>query len=112
MLQYNRLYQSLKKVSAEWHAGHVQWEYYWNYIMFFEDGIVIEGSVRSDDTEKIKLAFSRNNANLTTGNFSKNEKEITINFDKYTFHGAFTFEEKLVLQSNVTQAWDIYTPIG
>lgn len=40
-LQYKTLYQSLKKVYGEWHSGHVEWGYLWNYLKFYDDGTVI-----------------------------------------------------------------------
>ena len=82
MLQYNKIYQSLKKVSAEWHAGHVQWEYYWDYLKFYEDGTVIRASIASDNFEKINLNFKKNNPNIDKGKFEVSEKEIKLQFSE------------------------------
>lgn len=112
MLKYNTLYQSLKKVSAEWHAGNVQWNFYWNYLMFFENGTVIEGNINGDDYEKIKAAFLNSNENLTKAKFSYIDKEINVFFSNMVLRGELTFENNLILQSDVTLVWDMFIPIN
>lgn len=111
MLEYNKLYQSLKKISADWHAGHIQWQYYWNYFMFFSDGTLIEATIASEDFKKIKLNFSKKNDALNHFQYTWNEKEFDIHLDGAILHGGLTSENKLILQSDKTLVWDIYSPI-
>jgi hypothetical protein len=69
MLQYNKLYQSLKKVGGEWHAGHFQWYYYWNYIKFYEDGTLIYCASSEDDFNNINKWFNKDNENVSIGTY-------------------------------------------
>jgi hypothetical protein len=108
MLKYNKLYQSLKKVSAEWHAGHLQWHYYWNYIIFFDDGSLIEASINNDDFQNIKLNFTKNNQNVTHGNYIFDEREIIIQLNEITFKGSETLEGNIVIQFLNNLNWDKY----
>jgi hypothetical protein len=111
MLQYNKLYQSLKKVSAEWHAGHVQWDYSWYYIKFFNDGRFIYGLFVSDDLEKINNGFDENsvNDNCSGGTFRiDNDYLITLNFENnIEIRGAVISNEKIILNGKLS--WELYT---
>lgn len=108
MLQYNKIYQSLKKVSAEWHAGHVQWEYYWDYLKFYEDGMVIQASITSDNFEKINLNFNKNNSNIEKGKFKLSDKEIKLQFSEKRCSGGITKELDLVLYIENQFKWEKY----
>ena len=113
MLQYDTLYQSLKKVTAEWHAGHVQWQYSWLYFKFFDDGTFIYASYSSDDFEKINSGFNKESVNTfhLRGNYCI-EKDVYL---KLQFNngvevmGAFTGTDKLII--NGKMAWELYSPI-
>lgn len=109
MIKYNKLYQSLKKVSAEWHAGHVQVTYYWNYIKFFEDGTVIEASINSDNLSKISSTFKKDSPNITLGSFSYDGKEIKITLNGSSFNGGLTLENNILLQNQKNLSWDLYS---
>jgi len=92
MLQYNKLYQSLKKVGGEWHAGHFQWHYYWNYIKFYEDGSVIYCGTPSEDFVNINSWFNKENENIYIGkyNIAKNDDisiEIPVTIGHITLEG-------------------------
>jgi hypothetical protein len=108
MLQYNKLYQSLKKVGGEWHAGHFQWYYYWNYIKFFEDGTLIESSINSDDSDKIQLNFMPDNQNISHGKYTYDGKELIIELNNVTLKGGETLEGNIVIQSLANLNWDKY----
>lgn len=109
MLQYNKLYQSLKKVSAEWHAGHVQWAYCWNYFRFYEDGVFIYASIQGNNIEDISKSFTRNSPNSTTGKFKLNNTTITFIFDTVEITGSITHENNLIIEGKL--AWDMYYPM-
>jgi hypothetical protein len=80
MLQYNKLYQSLKKVSAEWHSGHVQWGYYWDFLKFYKDGKVISCNNSNNDIQKINSWFSieNNDAYFNRGIYTIKDNKISI----------------------------------
>lgn len=117
MIKYNTLYQSLKKVSAEWHAGHVQWQYSWNYLKFYENGSVIYVSSTGKPNEMDWLNAGNKNAFLYTGNFKlqndfKLEIEIPVHIGLLKLDGA-VLENKLILRSfnqemNLYENWDEY----
>jgi hypothetical protein len=82
MLKYNALYQSLKKVSAEWHAGHVEWSYIWNYLKFYRDGTVIYCSSSDHNFININSWFDKDKKDvfLYTGEFRlANDFRVSIN---------------------------------
>jgi hypothetical protein len=108
MLQYNKLYQSLKKVGGEWHAGHFQWYYYWNYIKFFEDGTLIEASINSEDFNNIQLNFTPDNQNISHGKYTYDGKELIIELNKTTLKGGETLEGNIVIQSLIDLNWEHY----
>lgn len=119
MIKYNKLYQSLKKVSAEWHAGHVEWGYTWNYLKFYESGIVI--SVPSNgDIEKINEWFTLENFTGSKGTFTikgnRIDADIPIAIGKLHLDGC-VFEESLILRStnkemNLYENWDEYKVVN
>lgn len=82
MLQYNKLYQSLKKVSAEWHAGHIEYSFYWDYLKFYADGTVIYCNNNSDNINDLNNWFQLENTkshfNRGTFSISNNKIETTI----------------------------------
>ena len=79
MIQYNKCYQSLKKVNGEWHAGHEEWTYLWNYMKFYPDGSVIFCSSIDQDLKKINSWFkkAKEGVFLYTGEF-KIKKKILV----------------------------------
>ena len=77
MLQYNTIYQSLKKVSAEWHAGHVQWGYSWNYLKFYEDGTFIYCSSRGEPKDLSWFTRDNKEAVIYKGNYSVNNSKLS-----------------------------------
>jgi hypothetical protein len=117
MLKYNTLYQSLKKVSAEWHAGHVQWEYVWSYLKFYEDATVIYCS-SSNNTNNLKW-FSKENkeAFFYKGTYIINAHKIEINIPATIGNLNFDGEinaNSLVLRlnntsTNLKEFWDLYS---
>lgn len=111
MLQYNKLYQSLKKVSGEWHAGHVEWGYYWYYIKFFTDYTFIYASINGDNTNQINTWFNKDAEGATRGTFQiKNDSEVILNFDNEPgIVAGFTNDKKLLVQGKLS--WDIFSPV-
>lgn len=81
MLKYNTLYQSLKKVSAEWHAGHVEYSFYWDYFKFYADGSIISCNNDSENINEINNWFQLENtqSHLNRGSFSIIDNKIEIN---------------------------------
>lgn len=111
MLHYNKLYQSLKKVSAEWHAGHVEWFYTWNYLKFFEDGGFISASIASEDPNLINKAFLRGAENTTHGKFElRNSNLIKLSFDNVNVDGAINNDDSIIVEGKIN--WDVFYPIG
>ena len=81
MLQYDKLYQSLKKVTRDWHAGHLEWSYCWYYLKFYENGIVIKSLIGSDNISVINNWFKPGATNAIIGNYkfiSRSSLEIRI----------------------------------
>jgi hypothetical protein len=112
MLQYNKLYQSLKKVSAEWHAGNVLWDYSWEYLKFYEDGTVIYASIQGEDIEQINQWFNQSAEYVSKGKYtfiSRTQLNIYFESNKEILMG-FSNDGKLLMQGNLS--WDIFTPIG
>jgi hypothetical protein len=105
MLQYNKLYQSLKKVSADWHGGHVQWYFVWDYLLFFEDGTFVQGTLNSENFEKFVGSFLSKNSNLERGKFIVIENEIKLS-------GIFELKGEVLANSLILQTahnWELYT---
>jgi hypothetical protein len=110
MLKYNTLYQSLKKVSAEWHAGHIEWFYTWNYLKFFEDGIFISASIAGDDSSLINKAFIKGAENTTHGNFEIQSSNIKLLFnDSIRIEGAINNDNSVILEGKLN--WDVFYPL-
>ncbi|MBI3133320.1 MAG: hypothetical protein HYZ14_01485 [Bacteroidetes bacterium] len=111
MIQYEKLYQSLKKISAEWHAGHVEWQYCWDYIKFFADGTFIQASILGDSFDKINTSFNKESANVTHGTFVLEKgRNINLNFGATQINGAINNDGSIIINGRL--AWDLYTPIG
>ena len=108
-LQYNTVYQSLKKVSAEWHAGHVQWSYCWNYLKFYNDGTFIYASIQGDNLKQIEKSFNKNSENITNGHFKVDRDMIYLNFDTIEIRASITREKNIITEGKL--AWDMYYPM-
>jgi len=109
MLQHNKLYQSLKKLSAEWHAGYVQWSYTWNYFKFFEDKTFVYGSIQGENFDLINKNFNKGSENLIKGKYNIIGSLITIYFENAEVKGALS-NDNIVLEGKL--AWDIYIPVA
>jgi hypothetical protein len=119
MLQYNKLYQSLKKVSAEWHANNVLWDYSWKYLKFYEDGTVIN-CVSNGDIENINEWFVKGNRDtgfsigkysIVRNNFIEINLPAMIGVIKMD---GLILKYKLILRSsnnemNLFEHWDEYS---
>lgn len=116
MLKYDTLYQSLKKVSAEWHAGNVLWEYSWNYLKFYEDGTVIycasNGNIKNINEwfniENKESPFSRGYYKIIKNNFIEIYLSAMIGSIKMD---GLILMDKLILRSsneemNLIENWD------
>jgi hypothetical protein len=116
MIKYNTLYQSLKKVSAEWHAGTVLWEHSWNYLKFYEDGTVIYCSSNGNlkninkwfDNENKDSHFSKGTYKIIRNNFI--EIHLSAMIGSIKMDGVI-LDEKLILRSsnremNLIESWD------
>ncbi len=118
MIKFNALYQSLKKVSAEWHAGHVQWQYSWSYLKFYENGKVIYCCTPSDDFSKINEWFDfENDAFFYRGNYvikedSKLVITIPVEKGKLVFDGCIDCNNLILRMtssdSSFIEYWDEY----
>ena len=110
MLKYNTLYQSLKKVSGEWHAGNINWFYTWNYFKFFEDGIFISSSIAGNETAVINLSFVRGALNTTHGKYELgNKNNIKLFFGNIEVEGQVNNDCSIIIEGKI--AWDILHPI-
>ena len=118
MLKYNTLYQSLKKVSAEWHAGHVQWSFCWDYFKFYEDGLVINAYTPTDNVSVINTWFDINNKSgeFPIGKYKISEDKISIelkSFNLTTIIDGAIINNALVLRKinsiDHNEYWDYYT---
>lgn len=107
-LQYNKLYQSLKKVHGEWHAGHVEYSFYWSYIKFYEDSTLIEAIINTDNLDKINANFHSDNSNISKGHYSFEDKELLISIDKSKYIGGITKQNEMVIQNSKTLSWELY----
>lgn len=118
MLKYNTLYQSLKKVSAEWHAGTVLWEYSWSYLKFYENGTVIYTSSIGKSDQLNWFSIENTEAVYYKGNFDieKNQKlEMSIPAVIGTLKlDGIILENKLILRASnsemkLSESWDEYS---
>ena len=118
MIQYNKLYQSLKKISAEWHAANVLCEYSWNYIKFYQDGTVIFTSSSDEPSAMGWFKIDNEEVRYSKGNFSlernrKLEIEIPVAMGTLRIDGVVG-GDKLILRSsniemNLIESWDEYS---
>jgi hypothetical protein len=90
MLHYNKLYQSLKKVSAEWHAGHVEIGLYHDYLKFYEDGTVI--SCNDSSKDELDKWFHRDNHEAFFGKSIYKKNGDTISFEIPAAAGVLKYE--------------------
>ncbi len=115
MIQYNKLYQSLKKVSAEWHGGQVLWEYTWNYLSFSNDGICILFYSNSEKPLNDENLFFGKNPDVTLGKFTIANNEIRIDFGSDSENIGMIQNDKLILYSKNKVVpfgkWDVYSLI-
>lgn len=111
MLQFNKIYQSLKKVSAEKHASISQWEYYWYLFKFYQNGTFIYSRTTEKGLETINDWFTQENKHLTNGKFIyDNQKEnLKISFEEVSLNGSLTYQNKLLLEGKLD--WDMFSPI-
>lgn len=113
MIKYNKLYQSLKKVSAEWHAGHVQWDYSWVYLKFYENGTCILGYIGNEEPASINTWFNEKHSNASKGVFHVTGNTITINFNTKVKNEGQIQGDKIILQSssdiNLAGTWDLFS---
>ena len=108
MIQYDKLYQSLKKVSAEWHAGHVEWGYSWFYLKFYEDGIVIKTYLNGEDENEINAWFNPSAEGVIKGKYLIDNDRIFIKYDDgTTIEGALVNEGTILLQGKLN--WEAFT---
>jgi hypothetical protein len=118
MLKYNTLYQSLKKVSAEWHAGHVQWGFAWDYLKFYEDGTVIS-CYSNGDTDNIDKWFNKDNSEspFSKGTFElKSNATLEIKLSGSLQMDGNAMNRYLILRSfnpelKQGEKWDYYTVV-
>lgn len=120
-LQNGVLYQSLKKVTGEWHAGHLQWRIYFDYLRFYYDGEVIFCSDQCNDVNEIKNWFyiSNQKAFFSTGKYTIKDSKIEIVIN--TTVGTLKYvgeinNENIILktsnnESNFSQ-WDLFTMVN
>lgn len=110
MLYYNKLYQSLKKASGDWHAGIAQWFFSWNYFKFYEDGVFITASIASDDTEKIIETFAKGAPNITHGKFTIEGRLLRLSFnDGININAYVNNDRSIVIDGKL--GWDVFYPI-
>lgn len=118
MLKYNTLYQSLKKVSGEWHAGHVEWQYCWNYLKFYKDGTVIYASSTGVPTQMEWFDINNKEAFFYRGSFEFEKQlylriKIPVSFGTLCIDGAIIKSNQLILRSTnkemkLIENWDEY----
>lgn len=108
MLQYNKLYQSLKKVGGEWHAGHFQWYYYWNYIKFYEDGTLIYCASSEDDFDDINKWFSKSNENVSKGKHHVSIDKIKLDIQEALIDGFISNDTILLKENKPFDSWDAF----
>jgi hypothetical protein len=109
MLQYDKLYQSLKKVSGDWHAGHLQWGYCWYYLKFFADGTVMRAYLDGDNATLINNWLVKGAENIATGTYISKGLNFEISYPTYVAKGTFTRSNSFLLFAN--DYWDEYTLI-
>lgn len=90
MLQYDKIYQSLKKVSAEWHASNLDWQFIYYYLRFYTDGTVVFSS-SPQEREEVDKWLSKSLKDKETGSFII-EKKNRIKINIPVAIGYITFE--------------------
>lgn len=111
-LQYNKLYQSLKKVYGEWHAGHVEWGYHWYYLKFYEeDNTFIYSLIDGDNPDKINRWFNKSTQGVTHGTFKKDNQHLYLMFNSNNIEvKAFINKDNSIIVEGKLN-WDIYLPL-
>ena len=109
MLHFNKLYQSLKKVNGEWHAGHVEWYFTWHYLKFFEEGVVIQASFAGENPALINKFFTKENTHFNHGAFWMENKIITLNFNQIQVKGFMNNDFSIIFDG--ARHWEIYYAI-
>jgi hypothetical protein len=108
MLQYGKLYQSLKRVSAEWHGGTVLWEYCWFYLKVFEGGTFLYAPYKSEDFDKINFGMNPLTSKfISKGIFLLNENKIELKFENSSMIGVVQKDGKILLEGKAF--WDIFS---
>ncbi|MCX6312029.1 MAG: hypothetical protein NT084_10400 [Bacteroidetes bacterium] len=111
MIKFNALYQSLKKVSAEWHAGHVQWQYSWYYLKCFEGGTFVYALFSSEDFEHINIDLSENSSDhsFLRGHYEINSSSlINLKFENgIEIGGEILDGNKLILNGKLS--WELFS---
>jgi hypothetical protein len=115
MIHYNELYQSLKRVSAEWHAGHVEWSYVWSYLKFYENDVVLSvssnGDIKEIDEWLVPERFTGGKGFFKISN-NTIDADIPGAVGKLHLDGCI-LEKSLILRStnkemNLFESWDEY----
>jgi hypothetical protein len=106
MLKYDTLYQSLKKVSADWHAGNLSWGYSWYYLKFYIDGTVIQTYTNGEDPSEINKWFQPNSQNIDQGTFHIEDNRLTLTFRDHKLDGAIVSETMILLKGS--HNWEEY----
>lgn len=111
MLKYNTLYQSLKKVSGEWHAGSVLWHYQWYYLKFFSNGKFIYAAIAGDEVKDINSWFVEGAGNTLQGTYVRNNNlQLTLKFENGgEFKAGLTEDGQIVVDG--LNSWEIYKPL-
>lgn len=78
MLKLNNIYKSLKKVNGEWHAGHIQWGFHYDFLRFYEDGVVIQCNNPHSDKLEEWFYLDNTEAYFYKGTYSLKQNKISI----------------------------------
>ncbi len=120
MLQYDQLYQSLKKVSAEWHAGTLQWRFVWDYLKFYDTGEFIICS-SSDNLDSVRnwLHLHKENPGIISGTYNIDQNNgISATYetllDKFKMDGVCLEDGSIILRTSgsnliVGEQWEYYS---
>jgi hypothetical protein len=111
MLKYNTLYQSLKKVSAEWHAGSVQWSFSWDYIKFFENNNFIYATINGDNVDQINTWFNQEAQDITIGTyFTRHNSQLILKFNEsLEILAGFTKDGGILVDG--VESWELFTVV-
>ena len=112
MIQYNKLYQSLKKISAEWHGGHAVWKYYWSYFIFTENGNCYNFHSIDENPQNTLENFKTKKSDMVEGKYSFKDGVLEMKFDSSAKIIAEVQDEKIILHSindaNPFGNWDLF----